>query len=114
MAKDRRRRHSDSRHPRVAAYGAVGFPSYGMGYYNGVLGQVVSTNTNPPVSGPPPPGATDQSGHLNPDQFVGYPGGYTTDAGNYTGVEALEGAAGNGGAGGTGGGDAGASGGSPS
>lgn len=43
-----------------------------------------------------------QSGHLNPGQFVGYPGEYVTDAGNYTGVSAIEGAAGNGGAGGDG------------
>lgn len=43
-----------------------------------------------------------QTGHLNPGQFVGYPGGFSTDAGNYTGVQAIEGAAGNGGAGGTG------------
>jgi len=45
-----------------------------------------------------PPG-----GHLNPEQFVGYPGGFSTDAGNYTGVAAIEGAAGNDGAGGDGG-----------
>lgn len=56
-----------------------------------------SPTTNPPVSGP-----DLQTGHLNPDQFVGYPGGFSTDAGNYTGVQAIEGAAGNGGAGGTG------------
>lgn len=51
-----------------------------------------------------------QTGHLSPEQFVGYPGGFSTDAGNYTGVEAIEGAAGNGGAGGdgdSGGGDGG-------
>lgn len=82
-----------------------------MGFYTGVLGQVITNNTDPPISGPAP---LDQSGHLNPDQFVGYPGGYATDAGNYTGVEAIEGAAGNGGAGGDVGGDAGVSGGSPS
>lgn len=46
--------------------------------------------------------ALPQSGHLNADQFVGYPGGFSTDAGNYTGVQAIEGAAGNGGAGGVG------------
>ena len=45
-----------------------------------------------------------QSGHLSPEQFVGYPGGFSTNAGNYTGVEAIEGAAGNDGAGGDGGG----------
>lgn len=50
-----------------------------------------------------------QSGHLNPDQFVGFAGGFSTDAGNYTGVAAIDGAAGNGGAGGTG--DAGSDGG---
>lgn len=81
--------------------GPIGISAYGMGPYN---------NTNPPVSGPGPADAQTPSGHLNPEQFVGYPGGYSTDAGNYTGVQAIEGAAGNGGAGG----DAGASGGAPS
>ena len=67
---------------------------YGMNNVNG---------TNPPVSGPAPgPMDMPQSGHLNPDQFVGFSGGYTTDAGNYTGVQAIEGAVGNGGAGGDG------------
>lgn len=71
--------------------------AYGMPSVSGV--------SNPPTSGP-----DLQTGHLNPDQFVGYPGGFSTDAGNYTGVQAIEGAAGNGGAGG----DVGVSGGSPS
>ena len=73
---------------------AYGFPS-------------VNPTTNPPTSGPAPADLQGGTAHLNPDQFVGYPGGYSTDAGNYTGVQAIEGAAGNGGAGG----DAGASGG---
>jgi hypothetical protein len=51
--------------------------------------------------------AVPQSGHLSPDQFVGFPGGFSTDAGNYTGVQAIDGAAGNGGAGGTASGDSG-------
>lgn len=76
-----------------------GISAYGMNNVNG---------TNPPVSGPAPgPMDTPQSGHLSPEQFVGYPGGFSTDAGNYTGVEAIEGAAGNGGAGGDATGDSG-------
>jgi len=78
-------------------------PSYGMGYYQGSLGQVVSTYTNPPTSGPPP--ASDV-GCLNGDQFAGYPGGYSVGD---TGVGNDGGDVGTGG-----GGDAGASGGSPS
>lgn len=81
----------------ISAFGYYGVPTYGMGVYQGVLGDVTSTG---------------QTGHLNPDQFVGYPGGYSTNAGNMTGVEAIEGAAGNGGAGGdgdSGGGDGGSS-----
>lgn len=89
----RRKRHADRRidAPLVGSYRGV---SYGIGADN---------NTNPPVSGPAPgPMDIPQSGHLNPDQFVGFPGGFSTDAGNYTGVQAIEGAAGNGGAGGSG------------
>jgi hypothetical protein len=93
------RRHRDVRY-RVG--GGYVIPTYGMGYYQGVLGNVTSTGTNPPISGPAPPDMQGPSGHLSSDQFVGYPGGYTTDAGNMTGVEAIEGAAGNGGAGGDG------------
>lgn len=78
--------------------------------YVSAYGMPPTNNTNPPVSGPAPADMQGPSGHINPEQFVGYPGGYATDAGNYTGVQAIEGAAGNGGVGG----DAGASGGAPS
>lgn len=91
-----RRHHEDSakvaHDRRLAELRAGGWRrpvSYGVSSYN----QQVATS--------PPPGDL-QTGHLNPDQFVGYPGGFTTDAGNATGVAAIEGAAGNGGAGGTG------------
>lgn len=94
-----RKHHSD---PRVVARHRVlaqmhsglhgGGVVYGVAAFNG--------NTNPPTSGPAP--VLPQTGHLNADQFVGYPGGFSTDAGNYTGVQAIEGAAGNGGAGGVG------------
>lgn len=71
----------------------------------GAVGYAGSSYTNAPTSGPAPGpmDVPDQSGHLNPEQFVGYPGGFSTDVGNMTGVEALAGAEGNGGAGGTGG-----------
>lgn len=101
-------------HYGVGAFGYGGLPTYGMGSYRGVLGQTTSTGTTPPVSGPAPPDMQGPSGHLNPDQFVGFPGGFSTDAGNMTGVEAIEGAAGNGGAGGAGDASAGASGGAAS
>ena len=101
-----RRHHEDpakvEKQRRAAALRASGWrgPVYGQGAYQGVLGQVMSTGTNPPVSGPAPDSGV--TAHLNPDQFVGYSGGFSTDAGNYTGVQAIEGAAGNGGAGGIG------------
>jgi hypothetical protein len=75
------------------------------GGWRGPLSAYGSTTTNTGATAP----GDIQTGHLNPGQFVGYPGGFSTDAGNYTGVQAIEGAAGNGGAGGTG--DSGASGG---
>lgn len=89
-------------HYGVGAFGYYGIPTYGPGYYQGVLGGTTSTGSSGGGSVVPP---TDggQTGHLNPEQFVGFPGGYSTDAGNYTGVQAISGAEGNGGAGGTGG-----------
>ena len=88
-----RRHHED---PKKVARERVLASLRAGGYRSGVAayGIGAATNTNAPTSGP--------TGHLNPDQFVGYPGGFSTDAGNYTGVQAIEGAAGNGGAGGTG------------
>lgn len=93
-----RRYHED---PKKVARDRVLASLRAGGYRGGVAayGIGATTNSNVPISGPAPP---SQSGHLNPDQFVGYPGGFSTDAGNYTGVQAIEGAAGNGGAGGTG------------
>lgn len=85
-------------HYGVGAFGYFGLPTYGLGTYQGVQGVVSSTNH----SSPPPVGVPNGQGHLNPEQFVGYPGGFETNAGNYTGAEALAGAAGNGGAGGDG------------
>jgi hypothetical protein len=84
----------------VGAYGYYGMPTYGPGYYQGLTGGVTGTgvHNSPPVVEP------EQGGHLNAEQFVGYPGGFVTNAGNYTGAEALAGAEGNGGAGGDGGG----------
>lgn len=99
---DRHGAHRRGLHYGVGAFGYSGLPSYGQGFYRGVLGTMVSSNTNAPVSGPAPADMQGPSGHLSPDQFVGYPGGFSTDAGNYTGVQAIEGAAGNGGAGGIG------------
>jgi hypothetical protein len=98
MAAPRRAaRRPHHRSDRVARERVAPSPRSGMGY-------AASTVTNAPVSGPAPGpmDVPDQSGHLNPEQFVGYPGGYSTDAGNMTGVAAIEGAAGNDGAGGTG------------
>lgn len=90
VARDRRTaalREGGWRGPTTGVVSSYGFPS-------------VSGVTNPPTSGPAPADLQGSTGHLNPDQFVGYPGGFSTDAGNYTGVQAIEGAAGNGGAGG--------------
>lgn len=105
------RRHKAQPEP---GHYVIGRPGYGFGFFGGVLGTTVSTNTNPPVSGPAPPDLQGPSGHLSPDQFVGFPGGFSTDAGNYTGVQAIEGAAGNGGAGGAADASSGATGGAPS
>ena len=84
----------------VGTYGYFGLPTIGQNYFRGDTQTTAATGGGvtaaPSVSNP-------GSGALNPDQFVGYPGGYSTDAGNYTGVQAIVGAAGNGGAGGSGG-----------
>lgn len=103
-AKHGRRHHEDPRkvaHDRVLAQLRAG------GYRGGVgVSYGISAYSDPAVGAVT--SVTPQSGHLSPEQFVGFPGGFSTDAGNYTGVQAIEGAAGNGGAGGaSSGGDSG-------
>jgi hypothetical protein len=80
----------------VAALGSIGSGTF-LGGAGGGPGQPQAVGTSGGVSnGWVGAAAAD---HLSPDQFVGS-GAFTTDAGNATGVAAMDAVAGNGGAGG--------------
>lgn len=76
----------------VIAYGGIGTGTF-LGGAGGGPGQPQGVATAGGIS------SSSGIDHLSPDQFS-EPGGFQTDAGNYTGVLAAEGAEGNYGAGG--------------
>lgn len=79
----------------VSALGSIGSGTF-LGGAGGGPGQPQGVATSGGVSSG---WVGSAAAHLSPDQFVGS-GAFQTDAGNMTGVEAMDNVAGNGGAGG--------------